>query len=100
LLQELRRSTDPTGPIRRSTFPHPKRHERLDLRLADAERMQIEINNPMSGDELMQLIRRLQNSKPEVVKRAAEAIRAQLVEAAGNAVDMRECSPDMKIRWF
>jgi len=45
--------------------------------LADAERAQIEINNPMSGDEVRKLVARLQLSKPEIVKRAAEAISEQ-----------------------
>jgi len=45
--------------------------------LADAERAQIEINNPMSGDEVRKLVARLQLSKPAIVKRAAEAISEQ-----------------------
>ncbi|MDB5594059.1 MAG: tripartite tricarboxylate transporter family receptor [Hyphomicrobiales bacterium] len=45
--------------------------------LDDAMRLHIEINNPMPGEEVQDLIARLQKSKPEIVKRAAGAIHAE-----------------------
>jgi tripartite-type tricarboxylate transporter receptor subunit TctC len=42
--------------------------------LSDAEQMKIEINQPMSGLKIADLINKLYKSKPETVKLAAEAI--------------------------
>lgn len=42
--------------------------------LKEAERMQLEINQPMAGERINALIERLHAKAPEAVKRAAEAI--------------------------
>ncbi len=45
--------------------------------LAEAEKIKMEINNPMSGEDVEKLVNKLQKTKPEIVKQAAEAIRTQ-----------------------
>lgn len=42
--------------------------------LAEAEKMKIEINQPMGGEKIAQLVDKLYRSKPETVKTAAAAI--------------------------
>lgn len=42
--------------------------------LAEAERMKMEINQPMSGLKMAELVNRLYEAKPEVVKAAADAM--------------------------
>jgi tripartite-type tricarboxylate transporter receptor subunit TctC len=42
--------------------------------LAEAERLNIELNQPMSGEKMSEFVNRLYAAKPELVSKAREAI--------------------------